>query len=49
MIRIPNSIKQFAFPLIVGVIIGAYTSIFIASPFWSAWKTSEIEAKKKVR
>ncbi len=41
-----NSIKSFAFPLIVGVLIGAYTSIFIASPFWAAWKTSEIEAKK---
>lgn len=40
-----NSIKSFAFPLIVGVIIGAYTSMFIASPFWAAWKTSEIEAK----
>ncbi len=40
-----NSIKSFAFPLIVGVVIGAYTSMFIASPFWAAWKTSEIEAK----
>ncbi|MCR4719028.1 MAG: protein translocase subunit SecF [Firmicutes bacterium] len=41
-----NSIKEFAFPLIIGVIIGAYTSIFIASPFWAAWKTSEIASKK---
>ena len=41
-----NTIKEFAFPLIIGVIIGAYTSIFIASPFWAAWKTSEIAAKK---
>ena len=41
-----NTIKEFAFPLIIGVIIGAYTSIFIASPFWAAWKTSEIESKK---
>ena len=41
-----NSIKEFAFPLIIGVIIGAYTSIFIASPFWAAWKASEIAAKK---
>ncbi len=44
-----NSIKSFAFPLIVGVIIGAYTSIFTASPFWAAWKTAEIEAKSKVK
>jgi len=41
-----NSIKEFAFPLIIGVIIGAYTSIFIASPFWASWKTAELEAKK---
>ena len=42
-----NSIKDFAFPLIAGVIAGAYTSIFVASPFWAAWKTSEIENKKQ--
>lgn len=40
-----ESIKSFAFPLIAGVIIGAYTSIFVAGPFWAAWKTSEIESK----
>ncbi len=40
-----ESIKSFAFPLIVGVVIGAYTSVFVASPFWAAWKTSEIESK----
>lgn len=42
-----ESIKAFAFPLIVGVIAGAYTSIFIASPFWAAWKQSEIDTKGK--
>lgn len=40
-----ESIKSFAFPLIVGVVIGAYTSVFVASPFWATWKTSEIESK----
>lgn len=39
------SIKEFALPLIIGVIIGAYSSIFIASPFWAAWKEAEIEEK----
>lgn len=42
-----NSIKDFAFPLIAGVIAGAYTSIFVASPFWAAWKTAEVENKNK--
>ncbi len=41
-----QSIKEFAFPLIVGVLAGAYSSIFIASPWWAAWKESEEEAKK---
>lgn len=41
------SIKEFAFPLIVGVIAGAYSSIFIASPIWAAWKESDEAAKKQ--
>ena len=28
------SIKEFAFPLIVGVICGCYSSVFIAGQFW---------------
>lgn len=44
-----NSIKDFAFPLIVGVIAGAYTSIFIASPYWGTWKQSEIDSKQNKR
>lgn len=41
------SIKEFAFPLIIGVIAGAYSSIFIASPFWAAWKEAEAEEAAK--
>ena len=41
-----TSVKEFAFPLIIGVIAGAYSSIFIASTFWAAWKESAEEAKK---
>ena len=41
------AIKEFAFPLIIGVVAGAYSSIFIASPFWAAWKEADIEAKKQ--
>lgn len=40
-----NTIKEFALPLIIGIIAGAYTSIFIASSFWGAWKESELKAK----
>lgn len=40
-----NTIKNFALPLIVGIIIGAYTSIFIASSFWASWKESDMKQK----
>ncbi|MDP4094694.1 MAG: protein translocase subunit SecF [Bacillota bacterium] len=41
------SIKDFILPLIVGIISGCYSSIFIASPLWVLWKESQ--AKKKIR
>lgn len=28
------SVKEFAFPLVVGIVAGTYSSIFIASPLW---------------
>lgn len=34
-----ESIKEFALPLIVGVAVGSYSSIFIASPFWHIFST----------
>lgn len=40
-----SAIKEFALPLIIGILVGAYTSIFIASTFWGAWKESNIQAK----
>ena len=40
-----SPIKEFALPLIIGIAIGAYTSIFIASTFWAVWRESAIKAK----
>lgn len=34
-----DAIREFALPLIVGVIAGTYSSIFIASPIWHILKT----------
>lgn len=42
-----QTIKEFSFPLIIGVASGCYSSIFIASPLWVMWK--EYQEKKKVR
>lgn len=38
------AIKEFALPLMVGIISGTYSSIFIASPIWYLFKKKE-EAK----
>ena len=39
-----DSIREFALPIIVGIMAGTYSSLFIAGPFWAWWKNSE---KKK--
>lgn len=41
-----EAIKDFAFPLIVGVLAGTYSSIFIASPAWFMLKTSNKSHEK---
>lgn len=32
-----DSIKEFALPIIVGIVAGTYSSLFIAGPFWAWW------------
>ena len=32
------SVKQFALPIIIGVVCGTYSSIFVAGPFWAMIK-----------
>ncbi|MEZ0537657.1 protein translocase subunit SecF [Caldicellulosiruptoraceae bacterium PP1] len=41
-----QSIKEFALPLLVGVISGTYSSIFIASALWFDWENS---SRKKLQ
>src|SRR5690242_11480582 len=43
------TLKDFAFALIVGVISGAYSSIFIAAPLLTIWKQREPEFAKRAR
>lgn len=52
-----DSVKEFSFPLIIGVASGTYSSIFVASPLWydftrldikkSAKKSQEAKSTKK--
>lgn len=39
-----ESIKTFSLPLIVGIAVGTFSSIFIASPIWALWM--DYDAKK---
>jgi SecD/SecF fusion protein len=41
------TLKDFAFALIVGVVSGAYSSIFIAAPLLTIWKEREPEFAKR--
>lgn len=42
-----QTIKDFTFPLLIGVTSGCYSSIFIASPLWVMWQESN--SKKTVK
>ncbi|MDI9259441.1 protein translocase subunit SecF [Alicyclobacillus sendaiensis] len=37
------SIRNFTFALIIGLVSGAYSSIFIASPIWVAWRSRSMK------
>ncbi len=35
-----SSIQEFALPIIVGIVCGAYSSLFVAPTFWAMWKNA---------
>src|SRR5215469_8416800 len=44
-----DTLKDFAFALLVGVISGAYSSIFIASPLLVMWKEHDLRKRATIR
>ena len=40
-----SSIVEFAFPLIIGLISGAYSSICLSGPIWVAWQQHKIRSR----
>lgn len=42
-----ESIQNFSIALLIGLIIGAYSSLFIASQLWLAWKKKEMKKGPK--
>lgn len=41
------SIKVFSLPIIIGILVGFYSSVFVAGPLWATWRDSAVNAKKK--
>ena len=47
-----DSVKDFAFPLIIGILAGTYSSIFVASPIWYEFthrKGNKVKQAKQIK
>ena len=42
-----ESIKVFALPIIIGIFVGTYSSIFVAGSIWATWKDASVKSKRK--
>ena len=42
-----KSIQVFALPIIIGIVIGFYSSVFVAGPLWATWRDSAVKAKER--
>lgn len=42
-----ESITSFCFPLVVGLVAGAYSSTFVVGPLWVTWQEHKASKKKK--
>lgn len=43
------TVREFTIPLIIGIVVGAYSSIFIASPVWVLLKDKMENKKRKIQ
>lgn len=41
-----ETLKEFAFPMAIGLVLGSYSSIMIATPLYAMWKQREPKYKK---
>lgn len=40
------SIQAFSMPIIIGILVGFYSSVFVAGPLWAMWRDSGVKNKK---
>ncbi|WP_216829114.1 protein translocase subunit SecF [Alkalihalobacterium elongatum] len=41
-----EAIRSFAFALVIGLVAGTYSSIFLAAQLWLVWKSKQLERRK---
>lgn len=41
------SIRAFSLPIIIGIVIGFYSSVFVSGPLWAMWRDSAVKGKKQ--
>lgn len=44
-----NSILSFSFPMVIGMLSGTYSTVFIAGPLWVSWQDYKAKRVKKVK
>lgn len=40
------SIQAFSLPIVIGIVIGFYSSVFVSGPLWALWRDSAVKGKK---
>lgn len=40
------SIQAFSLPIIIGILVGFYSSVFVSGPLWAMWRDSGVKNKK---
>ena len=40
------SIQAFSLPIVIGIVIGFYSSVFLSGPLWALWRDSAVKGKK---
>ncbi len=40
------SIQAFSLPIIIGIVFGFYSSVFVSGPLWALWRDSTVKGKK---
>lgn len=43
------SIQKFSLPIIIGIVIGFYSSVFVAGSLWATWKDAGVKSKKSAK